>query len=102
MLIPSRSKSCKESVTEEDEFDQEMDKEADLLLAKLLNRSKSHQNQSPSLSHGRGLEEAPPITTGDVTERNKEKNKKVEYYDEIYFDSTSEDEAPVQGNCDYA
>uniref|UniRef100_A0A1X7TXL4 Uncharacterized protein n=1 Tax=Amphimedon queenslandica TaxID=400682 RepID=A0A1X7TXL4_AMPQE len=97
LLIPSRSKSHKESITEEDEFDQEMDKEADLLLANLLNQSKSHQNQSASSSHVRGLEEAPPITTEGVAEENKEKNKKVEYYDEIYFDSTSEDEAPVQG-----
>ena len=91
------SKTQKESGTEEDEFEQEMDREADLLLARLINQSKTHQNSSSS---SRGLEENPPPVTDDrepEKNRPKKEKKKVEYYDDIYFDDTSsedEDLAP--------
>ena len=91
------SKTRKESGTEEDEFEQEMDREADLLLARLINQSKTHQN-SPSSS--RGLEENPPPVTDDrepEKSRPKKEKKKVEYYDDIYFDTSSEDEDLAPG-----
>ena len=91
-LSSPHSKTLKESGTEEDEFEQEMDKEADLLLTRLINRSKTHQNSSSS---SRGLEENPPPVTDDrELEKNhpKKEKKKVEYYDDIYFDDTSSED----------
>ena len=91
------SKTRKESGTEEDEFEQEMDREADLLLARLINQSKTHQNSSSS---SRGSEENPPPVTDDrepEKSRPKKEKKKVEYYDDIYFETSSEDEDLAPG-----